>query len=119
MTDRTPSAKFTFHRDWENKAFRSTEMKELVAQVTARLTALSIKGAPRRPGRGDTWNSSKNNIEGFIQNSYQGWYGNVVVERNPRVRHTMLQDQGFTDSAGRRHPGRKFLKAALLKMRIQ
>ncbi|MEU6704727.1 hypothetical protein [Streptomyces wuyuanensis] len=114
-----PSSRFVIHNGWENTAFRSTEMKTLVAGITAELAALSIKDAPRRPGRGDPWNSIKNNIEAYVQNSLEGWYGNVVIERHPRVRHAMLQDQGFTDRAGRRHPGRRFLKKALLKMRVK
>lgn len=100
--------------------FRSTAAKELVAYTTGRLAAEAIKAAPRRRGSGaQSWTSIKNNIEAYVQNSPEGWYGNVVIERNPRVRHAMLQDQGFTDRSGRRHPGRRFLKAALLRMRVR
>lgn len=117
MTSRT---KLVIHRGWENTMFRSTQTKELVALHTAKLTAEAIKGAPRRKNASGTpWNGIKNNIEAYVQNSLEGWYGNVVIERNPRVRHAMLQDQGFTDIAGRRHPGRRFLKAALLKARVE
>lgn len=115
----SPRAKVVFRRGWEDQMFRSTETKALVMEHTARIAAGAIKEAPRRNNAGgSSWNSSKKNIEAFVENSLQGWYGNVVVDRNPRVRHTMLQDQGFTDVSGRRHPGRKFLKAALLKARI-
>ncbi|MFI9202629.1 hypothetical protein [Streptomyces sp. NPDC053048] len=112
--------KVVFKRGWENLLFRSTETKALVALHTSKLAAEAIKGAPRRTNASRTpWNASKKNIEAFVQNSLEGWYGNVVVERNPRVRHAMLQDQGFTDPAGRRHPGRRYLKAALLRMRVE
>lgn len=114
------TSRVVFHRGWESQMFRSTETKALVLEHTAKLTMGAIKEAPRRNNAGgSSWNSSKNNIEAFVSNSFEGWYGNVVVERNPLVRHTMLIDQGFTDVAGRRHPGRRFLKAALLKARIE
>ncbi|MCY0962738.1 hypothetical protein [Streptomyces sp. H27-H5] len=112
--------KLTIHRGWEEVMFRSTATKALVALHTSKIAAEAIKGAPRRKNSGGTpWNGIKNNIEAYVQNSLEGWYGNVVVERNPRVRHAMLQDQGFRDRSGRRHPGRRFLKAALLKSRIE
>jgi hypothetical protein len=112
--------KVVFHRGWEGQVFRSTETKRLIALHTSKLAAEVIKSAPRRRNAARSpWNASKKNIEAFVANGVQGWYGNVVIERNPLVRHTMLQDQGFRDRSGRRHPGRRFVKAALLKMRVE
>ncbi|QNJ42024.1 hypothetical protein [Streptomyces buecherae] len=53
-----------------------------------------------------------------MQRTSEGWHGIVSVEPNPRARHALLQEDGFTDRSGREHPGRRFLKEALYKMRI-
>jgi len=117
MSSRT---KVVFSRNWERELFQTTDVKRLIAKHTAELATEVIKQAPRRRNSSrSAWNSIKNNVEAFVSNSREGWYGNVVIERNDRVRHAMLQDQGFTDVAGRRHPGRKYVKAALLKLRIE
>ncbi|MCX5201489.1 hypothetical protein OG897_08490 [Streptomyces sp. NBC_00237] len=110
--------KLVFQPGWEDIAFRSTETKTLIALHTAKLAAVAIKETPKRRGN-NSYTATKHNVEHFVQNSLKGWYGNVVVDRNPRVRHAMLTERGFTDRAGRRHPGRKWLKAALLKQRIE
>lgn len=111
--------RLTIHRGWEHQMFRTTATKELVAYHTSKLTASSIKQAPRRIGSRSSWNSIKNMIEGYVENSLEGWYGNVVIERHPDVMHAMLLERGFTDRGGRRHPGRRFLKSALLKARVE
>ncbi|ARX87892.1 hypothetical protein SMD44_07374 [Streptomyces alboflavus] len=104
---------------WEDQAFQSKDMRRLVALHTQRIRAEAIKKAPRRKHASrQSWTSITHNIDAYVRRDRQGWYGNVIVEQNPKVRHAMLQDQGFKDKTGRRHPGRKFLKAALMKSRI-
>jgi hypothetical protein len=103
---------------WEAEAFGTPQMAALVSEVTAKITALAIKSAPRRSAKKNNWNQIKKHIEAIIDKDVGGWYGNVLIEDDNRVRHAFLQDRGWTDRRGRRHAGRRFLKRALLKARI-
>lgn len=115
-------AKLTLHRGWQDRMFRTTAAKQLVTAHTLDLQKTAITEAPRRGHSPLSWNSIKNNIEAFVANDLQGWHGNIVVDRNPRVRHTMLTDRGASNKGlgtARRPESRRFLKRALLKMRVE
>ena len=102
---------------WDNRIFRDTEMRNTVARTTARVAELAIAEAPatKKPN----WNKIKKNITADVAVDAAGWYGNVVIEDDKRVRHAMLQNEGWTDRKSRRHPGRFYLKRALMKARQQ
>lgn len=106
-------------RDWERTFLRSPESRDLVAGATAEIAAYAIKGAPRRSATKSNWNQLKKNIEAFVEVDALGWRGNVVTEAESHVRHAIRQELGWKDRKGRRHPGRRFLKAALEKARIE
>lgn len=105
------------HRGWDTEILSSDDSEKAVALHTAEIAALAIKEAPRRSAIRNNWNSIKRNIEAMTA-LYDVWYGQVVVEFNEEVTHAMLQERGWTDQKGRRHPGRRYLKEALLKARI-
>jgi hypothetical protein len=111
--------KLTMHRGWEAKMFSTLEAGALVAEVTEKIRILMVSGAPRSRTTKTNWNQIKKNISAFIEKDAGGHYGNVTIELNDRVRHTFLQDRGWTDRGGRRHPGKRFAKEALLKARIE
>lgn len=100
---------------WDTQVFRQVEMRNLVARTTARVAELAIAKAPATKKR--NWNKIRRNISADVAVDAAGWYGNVVIENSPRVRHAMLQDRGYTDPKGRRHPGRHYLKRALEEAR--
>lgn len=112
------TVKLVLHRGWEYAAFRSTETRDALAWHAGKLAGAAIKAAPRRSAR-DHWNSTKRNITAHIDVDAWGWYANVTIEDDPRVRHTMLQERGWTDRAGGRHAGRHFLKEALARARVE
>lgn len=109
----------TLERGWEGRVFRSSGTRSLVARHTSKLAASAIKEAPRRSATKRSWNAIKRNISAVVAEDLQGWYGNVLLEDDERVRHTLLQERGWRDPKGRRHPGRRFLKRALEKARIE
>ncbi|MBT2609883.1 hypothetical protein J7I97_16785 [Streptomyces sp. ISL-87] len=90
-----------------------------MAERTGELLHRAITDAPRRGHNAVPWNAIKKHLEAYVQLSSDGWYGNVVIEEHPRVRHAMLQETGFTSPKGRKIRGRRYLKGALLKMRVQ
>lgn len=122
MTIGKPSARFVFRMGWERDALKSDGVHELVVETTAALKYRATTDAPRRGHGPLSWNSIKKNIEAFVAKDSEGWYGNVVVDRDPKVRHTMLAETGTTRNGkgtSRRPESRKFLKGALLKMRVE
>lgn len=110
--------KLTMRRGWEYEMFRTLEAGALVAEVTGELRNEAVKDAPRRRSPTSGWNEIKKNISAFVEKDAKGYYGNVTIELNDRVRHALLQEFGWTDKGGRRHPGKKYLKGVLLKARI-
>lgn len=111
---------FTMKMDlgWEYKMFKTLECGALVAETTEKIRMGAIRDAPRSRSTKTNWNQIKKNMDSFVERDERGYYGNVTIELNERVRHTLLQDRGWTDRGGRRHPGKQFLKEALLKARI-
>ncbi|MFD7257170.1 hypothetical protein [Streptomyces sp. NPDC059874] len=117
MTART---KLVIHRDWQRQVFTGPEVRDAVRLAVKRIDAYAKGDAPRRGvGTRTSWNSIREQIDAVVNMDRDGWYGGIVIEANPRARHAMLQERGFTDPAGRRHPGRRFLKSALLKARVE
>ncbi|MEU5382672.1 hypothetical protein [Kitasatospora cineracea] len=104
-------------KGWEDELLSSPEARELVELHTADIAALAIKEAPKASHKAD-WTATKRNIEAMVT-LYDQWYGQVVIEAEPDVRHAMLQERGWRDRHGRRHPGRFYLKAALERARIE
>ncbi|MGW3232468.1 hypothetical protein [Kitasatospora sp. NPDC001095] len=106
-------------RNWEREVLSLPQAREIVELHTADVAALAIKEAPRASATRGNWNSIKKNIEAMVTLYQSGWYGQVVIEFDHDVRHAMLQERGWRDRRGRRHPGRFFLKTALEKARIE
>lgn len=120
MTDsQRVRTKLTLHAGWQREALALPGVRELVAKHTGELLHRAITDAPRRGHNSLPWNAIKKNLEAYIQLSPDGWYGNVVIEDDSQVRHAMLQEIGFTSPKGRKIRGRRYLKGALLKMRVQ
>jgi hypothetical protein len=112
-------AKVTFRRGWEKELYSSFGTKELLEYAAKRIEARAKGDSPKRgAGARSSWNSIRNQIESTVAMDKNGWYAGVYTEANDRVRHAMLLEKGFTDRGGRRHPGRRWLKGALLKARI-
>jgi hypothetical protein len=111
-------AKVTFRRNWERDLFTSPGTKELLDLAAKRIEAYAKGDAPRRSGSRTSWNSIREQIGSVTAMDRDGWYAGVYTEANDRVRHAMLIERGFTDRSGRRHPGRRWLKGALLKARV-
>ncbi|MET8702731.1 hypothetical protein ABZW10_28310 [Kitasatospora sp. NPDC004723] len=114
-------SKFTLkmQRNWEREILALPQAREVVELHTADVAALAIKESPRASATRNNWNSTKRNIEAMVTLYQDGWYGQVVIEFDKDVRHTMLQERGYRDRKGRRHPARLFLKEALAKARIE
>ncbi|MFI5877536.1 hypothetical protein ACIBAH_34905 [Streptomyces sp. NPDC051445] len=112
-------AKVTFRKGWEKDIYSSYGTKELLDLAVKRIEAYAKGDAPRRTASGRTsWNSIREQIGSVVAMDKDGWYGGIYTEANDRARHAMLIERGFTDRGGRRHPGRRWLKGALLKGRI-
>jgi hypothetical protein len=109
----------TYRAGWQSEALALPGVRDLVAQHTGELLHRAITNAPRRGHSVAPWNAIKKHLEAYVQLSSDGWYGNVVIEDDPRVRHAMLQETGFTSPRGRKIRGRRYLKGALLQMRVQ
>lgn len=110
--------KMTMTRGWEYQMFKTLECGALVAETTEKIRVGAVREAPRSRTSKTNWNQIKKNMDSFVERDERGYYGNVTIELNERVRHTLLQDRGWTDRGGHRHPGKKFLKEALLKARV-
>jgi hypothetical protein len=111
--------KLTMHRGWENQMLSTLEAGALVAEVTEHIRIGAVREAPRAKNTKTNWNQIKKNISAFVEKDVKGYYGNVTIELNDRVRHTLLQDLGWTDKKGKRHPGKRFLREALLNARVE
>ncbi|MFE0773911.1 hypothetical protein [Streptomyces sp. NPDC058861] len=111
-------ADFSFSRDWERLVFRQPGVRDLVTVHASRIAATAIRSAPRRKTTKVYWNQVKKHIEVTAAADVYGWRANVTIEDDPRVRHAMLQERGFT-ARGRRVAGRRFIKDALLKARVE
>ncbi|MFI2909456.1 hypothetical protein ACG2OD_14565 [Streptomyces sp. PDY-4] len=110
--------RLTLHQGWQHAIFRELGTKEALELAVKRVDAYAKGDAPRRPRNGRSWNSIRSQIDAVVYMDREGWYGGIVVEGNPRARHAMLQERGFTSPRGRRIKGRRWLKGALLKARI-
>ncbi|GCD99858.1 hypothetical protein [Embleya hyalina] len=104
---------------WERPILASTETHRLVETTTEDILRLARQGAPRSRGGRYHWNSIRNHLSSAVLSDLDGYFGQVIVEFDPRVRHAMLQELGYRDLRGSRHPGRLYLKAALEKARIE
>lgn len=107
----------TFDKGWEHKMFSTLEAGALVAEVTEKIRGYVVREAPRSRTTKTNWNQIKKATNAFVERDVQGYYGNVTIELNDRIRHAFLQDRGWTDRRGRRHPGKHYLLEALLKAR--
>lgn len=120
----TSKSRVTFRLGWVDDVLTLPGTRRLVMLAVKRVEAYSKGDAPRRnnagrrTGRRTSWTSIRENIGSVVYMDRKGWYGAVFVEADPRVRHAMLIEEGFRDRGGRRHPGRKYLKGALLKARV-
>ncbi|MEU9258980.1 hypothetical protein AB0D68_10885 [Streptomyces sp. NPDC048212] len=111
--------KLTMHRGWEAEVFKGPDMQQAVAEYTTHIMKLAIAKVPRGNPKKPHFNEIRKNIGMTVNRDLQGWWGNVTIESNPKVRHALLQEYGWTDRAGGKHLGRKFLKEALLRARIE
>lgn len=111
--------KITMRRGWEHDVLSTLEAGALVAEVTGELRNMAVRDAPRAKNSKTNWNQIKKNISAFVEKDMKGYYGNVSIELNDRVRHALLQERGWTDRRGRRHPGKRYLREVLLKARIE
>jgi hypothetical protein len=107
-----------FTKGWEQQVYRTTETRRAVALAVRVIEAHAKGGAPRRRGSAPSWNSIARQIGSAVHMDAGGWYGGVFTEVDPKVWHAMLLELGFTDRGGRKHPGRRWLKSALLRSRI-
>jgi hypothetical protein len=110
--------KMTWDKGFENRMLSTLEAGALVAEVTGEIRDMAIRDAPRSRTTRTNWNQIKKNISAFVEKDVKGYYGNVTIEDNDRVRHALLQNYGWTDRKGRKHPGKKFLQEVLLKARV-
>jgi hypothetical protein len=94
------------------------EAGALVAEVTGELRNMAVRDAPRAKNTKTNWNQIKKNISAHVEKDARGYYGNVTIENNEKVRHALLQERGWTDKGGRRHPGKRYLRGVLLKARL-
>ncbi|MER5883090.1 hypothetical protein ABT160_04605 [Streptomyces sp. NPDC001941] len=105
-------------RTWQRDVFRLPGTREALALAVKRIDAYAKGGAPRRGSHRTSWNSIRNQIDAVLYMDAEGWYGGIVIEANPRARHAMLQERGFTTPRGHRVQGRYWLKDALLRARV-
>lgn len=114
----TSRTRLVLHKGWQREVYSLPGTREALHLAVKRIDAYAKGDAPRRPRNGRSWNSIRNQISPVIYMDRDGWYGGIVIEGNPRARHAMLQERGFTSPRGRRVKGRRWLKGALLKARI-
>ncbi|MEV6419057.1 hypothetical protein [Streptomyces sp. NPDC051662] len=120
MTEpKSARTRLVLHQGWQREALALPGVRDLVAKRTGELLHRAITDAPRRSHGALPWNAVKENLEAYVQLSHEGWFGNVLIENDPRVRHAMLQERGFTSPRGRRVKGRRYLKGALLRMKVK
>jgi hypothetical protein len=80
---------------------------EMRAVMQGLVDDLAVEGARRAPKESGAGAGS---IEGRVRRVPQGWEGRVAWAR--RHYYMYMQHEGWTDRAGRRHPGRPFLREA-------
>lgn len=110
--------KFTFRRDFQQELYGSFGTREALQYAVKRIDARAKGDAPRRPSHRTSWNSIAKQIGSGVFMDRSGWYGGIWTEANPRARHAMLQERGFTTPRGRKIAGLHWLKGALLKARV-
>ncbi|MFJ8930601.1 hypothetical protein ACIRLA_28835 [Streptomyces sp. NPDC102364] len=110
--------KLVLHKTWQQDVFMLPGTKEALELAVKRIDAYAKGDAPRRPSHRTAWNSIRNQIDAVVYMDKGGWYGGIVIEANPRARHAMLQERGFTTPRGHRVRARHWLKGALLKARV-
>jgi hypothetical protein len=110
--------KLVLHRGWDREVFMLPGTREALELAVNRIDAYAKGDAPRRASNRTAWNSIRNQIDSVVYMDKSGWYGGIVIESNPRARHAMLQERGFTTPRGHRVKGRHWLKGALLKARV-
>ena len=112
---------FTFSREsgWESKFLVTHPVEEAVLERTVELVEKIIEAAPRQRIGTQDWRSISRNIGGGIEDIDGVPVGYVTVEENPRVRHAMLMEDGWTPRGGMHQEGRHFIKKALESERIE
>ncbi|MEU5577782.1 hypothetical protein ABZ791_10765 [Streptomyces huasconensis] len=110
--------RLVLHRGWQREVYSLPGTREALRLAVKRIDAYAKGDAPRRSRNARSWNSIRNQIDAVVYMDRDGWYGGIVIEGNPRARHAMLQERGFTSPRGRRVKGRRWLKGALLKARV-
>jgi hypothetical protein len=111
--------KFTLRMNagWEEHFLLNEQTRDLVALRTEDIAVYARALAPRARNK-PHWNTIHKHIEVMVT-AYKGWYGQVLIEPDRDVRHAMLQERGYKDPAGHRHPGRFYLKRALERARVE
>jgi hypothetical protein len=111
--------KFTLrmNRGWEEPFLMNDEVRDLVALRTEDIATFAKALAPRARTK-PHWNTIPPHIEAFVT-MFNQWYGQVLIEPDRDVKHAMLQERGWKDRGGRRHPGRHYLKRALERARVE
>ncbi|MBD0689658.1 hypothetical protein [Streptomyces sp. CBMA123] len=92
----------------------SPELEAALLRICEGIARRAMALAPYR-NRARHWNTIKRQFEVRVARGE----GLVVIEPDHRVRHVLLLNFGFTDSAGKRHAGSHFLEAALREARSQ
>ncbi|MFC9231353.1 hypothetical protein ACFTZI_20725 [Streptomyces decoyicus] len=112
-------AKFTLRMDgdWQERVLISDGVRGLVELRTEDVAVFARALAPRARNK-PHWNTINKHID-IMVTAYRAWYGQVLIEPDEDVRHAMLQERGWKDRAGRRHPGRFYLKRALERARVE
>ncbi|GAA0455808.1 hypothetical protein ACFQ2B_26125 [Streptomyces stramineus] len=105
--------------EWERGFFLAPEMRDLVELHTVTLAGAAAADAPHpsRPTK-EHWNTVRRSITPHLALDRDGWYGQVVVEADARMRHAMLLERGWGDGQGRKY-ARWYLKRALERQRIE
>ncbi|MFF9481396.1 hypothetical protein [Streptomyces sp. NPDC014733] len=111
-------ADFSLELGWEARMFRQQGMKRAVTAPAVKIAEYAKSTAPHRRTSKTYWNEIRKHIDVTVAADEFGWRANVTIEGDPRVRHAMLQEAGFT-AQGRRVEGRHYLKAALAKARAE
>jgi hypothetical protein len=96
----------------------SIQTKNLAGMYAKYLANAIIREAPLGPHRYTTEYAIKKNIKPYVTKTENGWTGFVLIEENPKARHAILQDQGYTGRDGRRHQGLFFIKKVLERSRM-
>ncbi|WP_073782512.1 hypothetical protein [Streptomyces uncialis] len=118
MEGEAMKADFSFSRDWERLVFHQSGVRDVLTLHASRIAIGARQNAPKRRTAKSYWNEIRKHIEVHVEADSYGWRANVTIEDDPRVRHAMLQERGFT-AQGRRIAGRRYIKSALLRARVE